>query len=87
MKKKYVAPESALLTLNFSENIAASSLSEDQVQGMGIIKFSQISDGCRKYYTNHEEAPVSAIGNSFWDYYNDMQANNYTFLLFTCLVF
>ena len=74
MKKKYVAPASALLTLNFSENIAASSSMEsggDSLSGSGTILFTQYVDDCRGLYTNI--SPVTLSPSSTWlQYFMEM---------------
>jgi hypothetical protein len=79
MKKKYVAPESALLTLNFSENIAASGISETVISGGGSISFthSDSINDCRKYYTGDMTAEVDETCSTFQDYWTNIRENKY----------
>lgn len=86
MKKKYVAPASALLTLNFNENIAASSMESggDSIAGGGVISFSQIENGCRKYYYNDPTAKVSPGLDEFDEYFNDLWRAEYVAAMLNC---
>lgn len=77
MKKKYVAPASALLTLNFNENIAASSISETEVSGGGTISFTHSTNGCRMYYTGDMTAQVDVTCSTYYDYWDDIKKNKY----------
>lgn len=88
MKKKYVAPESALLTLNFNENIAASSMESggDLVSGGGVIHFTQHEDGCRGLYTGHPSAVVTNPYGTFGEHANTI-ISTYLFLYNVCLIF
>ena len=89
MKKKYVAPESALLTLNFSENIAASSSIESggtSMEGGMIIEFTQMMDGCRDFYTGSTTAVVTNPSGGFQEHFNEIFFH-YPSLFQTCLRF
>lgn len=68
MKKKYVVPESKLIAINIEESIAVSG-GVDEVGGMAVIQFTEMLDGCRKYYTGLAEVKTS--GTDFLDYYDD----------------
>ena len=90
MKKKYIRPESRLFTINLSENIAGSGVTdgEDIVSGNTVIKFTHTGDGCRGYYSGITTAPVTVSG-TFYDYYAELdkivsETQNY-FLYFNCL--
>ncbi len=84
MKKKYVAPQSKLVALNFNESIAFSG--EDEVDGMAGIHFEVEIDGCRELYTGL--APVTTTSTKFIDYYNDLmhqvESNGYFEAYFRC---
>ena len=41
----------------------------DEVGGMAVIQFTDMLDGCRKYYTGLAE--VKTTGTDFLDYYDD----------------
>ena len=72
MKKKYVAPESKLIALNFKESIASSE-SGDMVSGMAVLKFHATVDACRETYT--KRIPVGeGVGPDFIEYYNDFMS-------------
>ncbi len=83
MKKKYVAPESRLFAINLSESIAASG-GISEISGAAVIKFTQLVDGCRGYYTGDNTAPVKATGSSFIDYYNELLSYNNFYAYFNC---
>lgn len=83
MKKEYVAPESKLFAINMSENIAISGgLSE--VEGGAVIKFTQLVDGCREFYTGDSTAPVKVTGSNFLDYYDELVGYNNLSAYFSC---
>lgn len=66
MKKKYVAPMSALYSLNFTENIA-SSLNGDLT--VGTIAFTNVPVGCRGLFKGIPAAVVDTNPTAdWWDY-------------------
>ncbi len=86
MKKKYIAPESRLFTINMNESIAISG-GHSEISGSAVIKFTHSIDGCKSYYTGDTTAPVGVTSGRFGDYvlelrnYNNMNAyfNCYTY--------
>ncbi|MBQ8228003.1 MAG: hypothetical protein IJZ88_03220 [Clostridia bacterium] len=79
MKKSYIAPESKLITISVSENIAISA-GASEVGGAAIITFTEILENCRDLYTNL--IAVTTTGTEFIDYYDNLtqlveQTGNY----------
>ncbi|MBQ8783265.1 MAG: hypothetical protein IJZ57_05790 [Clostridia bacterium] len=70
MKKNYIAPESKLITISVSENIAISG-GVSEVGGAAIITFTEGFDGCRELYT--DLIGVQTTGTNFIDYYDELQ--------------
>lgn len=86
MKKKYVAPASALLTLNFNENIAASSSIEsgsDSLPGTVTILFTQASNGCRGLYTDRSTVTIGSDATWF-AYFVELSRYDDDNLLYLC---
>lgn len=72
MKKGYIKPESRLLVFNIKENIAASGYGNSEISGAAVIRFTQVIDGCRGFYSGVQSAKVTTPGNSFSDYYTEL---------------
>ncbi len=70
MKKDYIVPESKLIAISVSENIAISG-GVSEVGGAAIITFTEVLDGCRSLYTDLIE--VKTNGPDFIDYYDELQ--------------
>ena len=90
MKKKYVRPESRLLTINLTENIASSvgtgtgTGNTDVIGGGMVIHFTQATDGCRGLYTGDNTAPVHTSG-TFNDYYTELRGYGNLNVFLHCL--
>ena len=69
MKKNYITPESKLITISVSENIAISG-GVAEVGGAAVIQFTEAFDGCRELYT--DLIGVTTNGTEFIDYYDNL---------------
>lgn len=89
MKKTYIAPESALFSINLSEKIATSppgsDFGSDKVSGSVDIYFTHDGGGCRGYYYGEFEAPVSVINGSWLDYFLELHGMNKPNVLQKCI--
>lgn len=87
MKKEYIAPESALYSINLSEKIASSpgGIGDDMVSGSVNIYFTHEADGCRGYYYGEFEAPVSVVNGSWIDYFLELHGMNKPTVLQKCI--
>ena len=74
MKKKDIAPESKLITINLTEGIAAASGGISEVSGSAVIRFTQGTDGCRGLYTGIEGATVDKNITTFMGYYEELMS-------------
>ena len=88
MKKEYIAPESALYSINLSEKIAASVGGETgggSISGSLTIYFTHDGGACRGYYSGEFSAPVSVVNGSWIDYFLELHGLNQPMVLQKCI--